>query len=156
MASNSPVISSEDSDYPALMVRSKRMFNDLLSLGGMQKKSTKIRLPSMPSKYLRDFIRGYFDGDGSVHFVSYSASKNGKRYTHLRSNFTCGNKLFLDDIKRILEERLGLFNRKICQYGPHQFKLSYGEKDTHKLLEYMYYVGHSISLPRKEAYCQVV
>ena len=45
----------------------------------------------LPQKYIRDFIRGYFDGDGGV------------SYTSLQMLF-CGNEKFLSSIKYILEE----------------------------------------------------
>lgn len=123
------------------------------ALGGKRNNSTSLAFPQhIPEKYLADFIRGYFDGDGSVHFITYKASKNGKMYTETRSNFTCGSIEFLESLREILSMRLGLSKRTVSQYGPHQFKLGYGQRDTHKLLRYLYYPGHKISLSRKEKY----
>lgn len=96
-----------------------------------------------------DFIRGYFDGDGSVHYIKYKHSKNGKFYTNIRSNFTSGSERFLEAVRDFLSEELSLCLRKICQYGPAQFKLGYAQKDTETLLNYMYYPGHKIALQRK-------
>jgi hypothetical protein len=151
MRSNSPVISSE-SKYPTLVVRSKKLYSCLLRLGGAPRKSTKITFPKVPVKYLPDFIRGYFDGDGSVHKITYRASKNNKKYTEIRSNFTCGSKPFLESLREKLVNYLDTSNRVIGQYGPHQFKLGYGQKDTVKLLRFMYYNSNIISLKRKSSY----
>lgn len=135
-----------------LTVHSKKLFKSLVKLGAETNKSTTLVFPLVPYKYLRDFIRGYFDGDGSVHTITYKATKNGKYYTEIRSNFTCGSKKFLETLREKLHINLRLANRIIGQYGPHQFKLAYGQKDTYKLLRYMYYSGHPASLRRKANY----
>lgn len=154
LGSNSPVLSSEKKDFPTLVVRSKRLYSDLLSLGGLTKKSTRIRFPKIHDSYLPDFIRGFFDGDGSVHYIVYKATKNDKFYTEIRSNFTSGSLIFLEQLREILSAKISLPHRVICQYGPHQFKLGYGQKATAKLLGFMYYPGHTISLDRKSIYLQ--
>jgi len=135
-----------------LTLHSKRLYYDLKTLGGRRGNSTKLKFPTVPDMYLPDFIRGYFDGDGSVHSITYPATKNGKMYTEIRSNFTCGSKVFLYSLRKILCDKLSLANRVIGQYGPHQFKLGYGQKDTCRLLKYMYYPNHLISLKRKAVY----
>jgi hypothetical protein len=137
-----------------LYVYSKKMFMDVINLGGQTRKSNFLTFPRLPKELLADFMRGYFDGDGSVHYVKYSSTKNNRHYNHIemRSNFTCGSKKFLLATMNILRDRLGLAKKVIGQYGPHQFKLGYGQKDTYKLLNFMYYPNHNISLERKRVY----
>jgi intein/homing endonuclease len=136
-----------------LTLHSKKLHLDLKKLGGKRNNSTSLVFPQhIPEIYLADFIRGYFDGDGSVHSITYKASKNGKIYTETRSNFTCGSKEFLEDLRDTLSTRLGSANKIVGQYGPHQFKLGYNQKDTYKLLRYLYYPGHKTSLFRKAKY----
>lgn len=131
------------------LIHSKSLFHDLLALGGIPSKSTTIKFPFIPIQFLVDFVRGYFDGDGSVHYISYRASKNNKIYTNLRSNFTSGSADFLEKLRSILNEQLSLSLRKVCQYGPHQFKLGYDQKDTVTLLKFMYYPECNLFLDRK-------
>jgi len=156
--SNSPLFRDIRNGVPKnawyLILHSKKLYYDLKSLGGKRSKSTTLRFPYIKINYLPDFIRGYFDGDGSVHYISYKATKNGKIYTELRCNFTCGSKRFLEKISEILQNNLNLPMKVIGQYGPHQFKLGYGQKSTIKLLNFMYYQGHTISLKRKSKYVQ--
>jgi len=135
-----------------LCVHSKKLYSNLQALGGIRNKSKTLSFPLVPHKFLPDFIRGHFDGDGSVHFIKYKHSKNGKIYTNVRSNFTSGSKQFLESIRDILSKDLGLYSKKVCQYGPHQFKLGYGQNDTGKLLRYMYYPKHKISFRRKAVF----
>lgn len=71
MKSNSPIKDVEQGvDCGELCLHSKKLFYDLKRLGGKRRKSTSLILPDVPPIYFRDFLRGYFDGDGSVHFIS--------------------------------------------------------------------------------------
>ena len=153
MESNSPIRTVvKGVSCGGLCLHSKKLYSDLALLGGIRRKSTSMKLPDIPPNYFRDFLRGYFDGDGSVHFISYIATKNHKRYTDIRSNFTSGDLSFISHIRDLLTNLLGLYPRVIGQFGPHQFKLGYAQKDTYTLMRYMYYPGNPIALARKEKY----
>ncbi|MFH0884874.1 MAG: LAGLIDADG family homing endonuclease [Candidatus Micrarchaeota archaeon] len=54
--------------YALLAIHSRNMCMDLLALGCTPKKTNKFIIPGMPSSVARHFIRGYFDGDGSISF----------------------------------------------------------------------------------------
>ncbi len=155
LPSTSPIEHIRDS-YSLLVVRSKKLYIDLLNLGGTPNKSKTLRFPAIPRFYIRDFIRGYFDGDGSVHKITYKASKNGKQYTEFRSNFTCGTRSFLVTLEDILHKEVNLQKKVIGQYGINQFKLGYGQKNTLQLLEYMYYDKCQCSLKRKAMYLNMM
>ena len=47
-------------------VSSKKIYNDLTLLGCTSTKSFTIQFPKLNSDLIRHFIRGYFDGDGSI------------------------------------------------------------------------------------------
>lgn len=51
-----------------LVISSKEMCEDLSRLGAITNKSLNLKFPDkiIPEKFMRDFIRGYFDGDGCV------------------------------------------------------------------------------------------
>jgi len=49
-----------------IIICSKRIVNDLVELGCVQKKSLILKFPIVPQHLEHHFIRGYFDGDGSV------------------------------------------------------------------------------------------
>lgn len=138
-----------------LCLYSKKIFFDIMKLGGKTRKSNTLEFPEIPRNLLPDFIRGYFDGDGSLFVVSYKATKNGKVYHELRSNFTSGNKKFIEAIRKNLADEIGLPLKIIGQYGPHQFKLGYGTKNTIKLIKYLYYPGHKLSLGRKANFIRI-
>lgn len=50
-----------------LMISSKTIYNDIIALGGVERKSLILTFPRVPEEFLPDFIRGYFDGDGSIY-----------------------------------------------------------------------------------------
>ena len=133
-----------------LVIYSKTMFFKLVELGGTRAKSKIMNFPKIPMLYLPDFIRGYFDGDGSIFYANYKATKNGKIYRELRSNFTSGSLKFLIALQNILSTQLKLSKRKICPYDKgNSWKLTYGTKDTLKLSNYIYYPNYPIGLKRK-------
>lgn len=143
-------------NYFALTFHSKKLFLALKAIGGQRNKSRTLKFPNIPVQFLADFIRGYFDGDGSVHYINFISSKNGKLYKLIRCNFTCGSKDFLEQVRTTLNQNISLNFKKIGQYGPHQFKLGYGMADTRKLLNWIYYPGHTISLDRKAKFVDII
>lgn len=132
---------------------SKKLFNDLTNLGGFRKKSTTITFPYVPKKLLPDFIRGYFDGDGSVFFVNYIRTKDKRPTKELRSNFTSGSIDFLKSLMFILNKEIGLPIKQIGVYNDtRSLKLGYGTRDSDTLLHYMYYPGFPIGMDRKSVF----
>lgn len=60
-------------DYIRLVINSKKLVGDLKTHGCMQAKTFKLEFPEINEIYLRDFIRGYFDGDGCVYISKNNA-----------------------------------------------------------------------------------
>lgn len=55
--------------------RDKKVHSDLIALGCIPNKSLRLLFPSkdiIEDKYLKDFLRGYFDGDGSLWKLNHS------------------------------------------------------------------------------------
>ena len=53
-------------------VRQQKLFNEfkkLFELGCLNNKTQKIRLPNLSNELMPHFIRGYFDGDGSIYKI---------------------------------------------------------------------------------------
>ena len=86
----------------------KKMRDDLLKLGLIQRKSLIMQFPEIPEEYMRHFIRGCWDGDGSVYI------SNGK----LNASYVCGSK---DFIKRLILElfKIGIHRKKHLKYKSH-------------------------------------
>jgi hypothetical protein len=54
------------SDVFKLVICRKEMYDDLLRLGGTERKSLTLTWPDVPDAFLADFVRGYVDGDGCL------------------------------------------------------------------------------------------
>lgn len=74
---------------------SAQIKKDLAEYGVIPNKTGTLSIPKkLDKKYWRDFIRGYFDGDGSIY-------KDG---TGFRTNITSANKEILEDIDSFFVE----------------------------------------------------
>lgn len=122
-----------------------KLMNDLLRLGLTKNKSLTVKFPNVPNEYLRDFVRGVFDGDGSVFF-----EKRAKALC-LRTKFCSGSRNFI----KIIEERLrdlGIPPRNIYRQKTKNsyYEFKYGHKDSEKLFAILYKnIENGLFLERK-------
>jgi len=121
-------------------IGSKEMFNDLLALGFTGNKNKRLKLPKIPQRFIDDFIRGYFDGDGNV----WGGLINKKRKTPtkvLQVAFTSGCMVFLEDFLSLLKIK-GLQGGSIYSVKNKQcWRLSFSTLDALKLYKIMYNVS---------------
>jgi intein/homing endonuclease len=130
-----------------LQIGSRHMFGDLAALGFTQSKSLILRFPPfIPPLYLSDFIRGYFDGDGCVHFGKYWRKDREEWKLQLSVNFTSGSKKFLEDLWSALRPVVhgGHITKKARGY-----ELVFGQHDAVALFHFMYNNGSELFLRRK-------
>ncbi|HOU36760.1 MAG TPA: LAGLIDADG family homing endonuclease [Candidatus Omnitrophota bacterium] len=122
------------------------MVERLKALGLVSHKSMVIKFPEVPFEYLSDFLRGVFDGDGSVFF-----DKRNPR-VQLVSTFVSGSQCFMADLENNLN-KLGLPRRKIYKHktkNGYSYTIAYGHKDSISLFGILYgNIGNGIFLKRK-------
>jgi hypothetical protein len=82
------------SEYCSITLYSNIMVNRLFELGCVNNKTQKILLPKLNEPFMSHFIRGYFDGDGSIHKV--------KNRTNSFCVGICSNNDFIVDIVNFL------------------------------------------------------
>lgn len=85
-----------------IRVWSKKMFNDLLKLGIVPKKTGKEVFPSIPDNLIHHFVRGFFDGDGTIF-----TRKNRQRHKGT-IGFCCQNEKFIQDLIYIINKKCGV------------------------------------------------
>jgi len=113
----------------------EKLVADLAKLGVLPRKSLTVKFPQVPERYLVDFIRGVFDGDGSVFF-----DKRRVNYP-LRSKFVSGSEAFIEGLQRALEDCLGMPKRTIYKQKTKNgwsYMFIYDHKDSAKLFEILY------------------
>jgi len=76
----------------------KELYNDLKSHGLQERKSTEnrnnIKFPDIPKELWHHFIRGFFDGDGSVY-------KQKSRPNNIRAEICSSSKTFMTELTKI-------------------------------------------------------
>lgn len=121
-------------------IASVRLVRSLEKHGIVERKTFCTYLPeTIPASLIRHFIRGYFDGDGSIKY-------NKKRNTKVFS--IAGTKLLLNQIQETLIDTLGLPRNKL-RFSNNSFTLSYGgNNQVAKIFEYLY-TDCTVCLERK-------
>ena len=114
-----------------LEVTSNIMKNDLINHGCIKNKTFKIRLPKLSSVDLyKAFIRGYFDGDGSL-----CIPKNRKR--NIAFTIT-SNVDFCKDIKNYVNENFNVNMISGVRYGKVGFNRLTGAKQVVRFMTWLY------------------
>jgi hypothetical protein len=130
-------------------VRSDRLFDHCFSLVGSTKKShTPLSFPDVPDAHLKHFVRGFFDGDGSIFLKSY-VNRLDKPTSELQTSFSAasytGN--YLEELKQQIREQVPVKDKKIVRHR-NMHKLTFCQKDSVYLCEWMY-GGATIFMHRK-------
>lgn len=132
--------------YSRLLFKSVELTNDLINLGCVNNKSLILKFPSyeqVPQKFIKDFIRGYFDGDGSI-----VLSKNSINFK------ICGTKEFLTGVIDELNKNISNYEFKYQLYkrkndNKNNYYLSFGGRlKTLAVVSWMY-ENSNIYLDRK-------
>ncbi len=90
-------------NYQVLAFVSRQMIGDLEALGVTAAKSRTILWPEkLPASFAREFVLGYFDGDGHITYQKYYDG----RYPYL--GFTSGSCNFLVSIADVIEQQTGV------------------------------------------------
>lgn len=110
-------------------IKDTQIHDDLITWGCVPNKTLIIeKIPNIPRDYISHFIRGYFDGDGSLHYLQST--------DNYRISFTSGSKKFLEDIQK----ELNITNLSLGHSddtNTYQLQIS-GRKQVERILNYIY------------------
>jgi intein-encoded DNA endonuclease-like protein len=110
--------------------------NDLMKLGITPNKSLNMNFPEIPDDYLRHFIRGFFDGDGSV-YLEHNKS--------IRVKLLSGSKTFISTLNQKLIEK-GFSDRSVnggTPSTPNAYFIRYNSDiEVLKFYEYLFVDAH--------------
>ena len=125
------------------------MFGDLLKLGLTPNKSLTIKLPKVPDVYLKDFVRGYFDGDGHVSTGMYNRKGRATKNHLLFCGFTSGSKDILLELHQRLKQLQIVAGGSL--FFKEGFRLGFVNEDALRLYGFLYKNRlNSLYLPRKK------
>lgn len=116
-----------------LCISSQELVDDLKKLGIIYRKSLNEQWPNIPHEYVKDFIRGIMDGDGSIHF-----DKRGYPTISL-----CGGKTTLENVRNHFIKTLGTYSKldrrsysESCKNFLYQ--IAYRCNSAKKIVAYLY------------------
>jgi len=140
-----------NSEYVRLIFSSEKMAEDLNRLGCTQHKSLTLKFPNenqVPAIYLKDFARGYIDGDGSI--------TTGGIYHPIRLKI-CGTEEFLEGLRNyfniiITPDMITAALEKRHKDDKNTYSLTVGS--TNRVLSILdeLYAGATVFLDRKYSF----
>jgi len=144
-------------DFCRFDIRSKNIIEDIVQLGGKERKSLDVKFPFVPKKYIQDFVRGLWDGDGYV-----GNTKNRKSY---HSSFSGGSKSFVESLLALLRDNItelnGAIKIDIRKRGTKSsdgrirrldhtcYNIVFGPNDTRRLRDFIYSTPSKLRMERK-------
>lgn len=120
------------------------LYRFLNKIGIENRKSLTIESVNLPNEYFSDFLRGYFDGDGSIAANSHPESK----LLQIKIRFASGSEKYLEwlgaTIKLLVDTKGGhIVKSTRC------WQLGYGKLDSLRLVKFMYNSSEVVCLKRK-------
>jgi len=136
-------------DQYRIVFHSEKLFDYCYKIIGTTQKSKQGNIPIVPKKFFRHFVRGFFDGDGSIHITTYK-NRHNKDTSELRTSFSAGNdtKDMLEKLRDMIREHIPIGKRKAV--GKISRKIAFGQYDSALLCEWMYRDA-TIFIERKKA-----
>lgn len=141
MKSTKPLLYSGPTKSYRLIVNNKQICKDLMKFGIVPRKSLIIKFPDLPKLYLKDFIRGYIDGDGSLRYF------NRPRSPYFELLVCSGSRDFIVTLEEKIFQQLNI-NSRVTKTKNNCFLLRYSCQRGLKLAQWIY-EDASLYLPRK-------
>lgn len=122
-----------------LRIHSRKLCKKLIEFGCVPRKTWCLEFPKkMPNDYLNHFVRGFFDGDGSIHFNKPNVIKIK----------IVGTKEFIEGLKEKLVETANVKSSNLKQKGIIWFIEIYGN-NARNFCEWIYKDCGQLYLERK-------
>lgn len=133
-----------NSVYYGIDINCSDLCNDLVNLGfGYRKTYADTHLPNIPPELMRHFIRGYFDGDGTIMGCYIKPDPKWKKNENFRTKMSicCKKRSILDDIKEYLKN-LGIKSTINYSRRDDMYEISSPKSQIKKLFHLLYDDAH--------------
>ncbi|NDB85263.1 MAG: hypothetical protein EB127_21560, partial [Alphaproteobacteria bacterium] len=158
-----PIRKSKVNNNYEFAASNQTMLDWLVSYGCVPNKSKTLQITKdIPKEYYRDFVRGAIDGDGSISHCRYCKKKKGKEYYYNKVTvYLCGASLpFLQQVKDMIPEEINsilidcgrtnsIIRGREVKATTNVYRLTINDSNARKVLDWLYYPEHNISLNRK-------
>lgn len=143
-----PLYNHEKTNSVAINIGNKKKGLELKKYFSMtsNRKTEELRFPKVPDKYLRDFIRGIIDGDGTIDTIK--GYRGDKVYIGARLRIL-GNEIFLKELNEKTKLLYKHNTNAVSKKGTENiYVITYNFKTARELLKIIYYDG-CLCLKRK-------
>ncbi len=142
--------------YYFIQVSNQEICKDLLRLGVYPKKTYNLAPIEIPDRYFNHFVRGFFDGDGSVYIYKVNGT------LQIKSSFVSPSLRFLKAINQGLCRKLAIPEKNIHAELPKKdgrrntplYSVCFYIDDCERLFKFMYRNDDSLYLSRKRSIFQ--
>lgn len=139
--------------YPRIQLSNVAFYDFLLEIGLTPAKSNTIGPLAVPDPYFRDFLRGYFDGDGSTYSYQDPKFPNSLRFY---MSFTSGSRTFLEWLRTETQRHFGVKGYLSFNRNSSYVQLKFAKHQAVLICEKMYYLDTLPCLHRKRHKIQSV
>jgi hypothetical protein len=132
-----------------LQMTNQTIVTDLFNLGIFPRKTFNLSPIDTPKKYFPDFVRGFFDGDGSVYIY------NVNNVPQIKACFGGTNKKFISDLNQKICPLLNIPLKNINRTEDRRegratsYRFTFYIDDCEKLMKFMYGHTPTIYMDRK-------
>lgn len=132
-----------------LQIRNPILTKDLMNLGILPRKTQNLNFIRVPQIYLPDFVRGFFDGDGTVYIYKVNNTPQ------IKASIGKSSLSFIKELNRKLCAALNIPLKTIHQELPEEkgrrvkYYVDFYIDDCEKLAKFMYGNNPTLYLPRK-------
>jgi len=134
-----------------LQIRNPIITKDLINLGIYPRKTYNLNPIKVPNNYFSDFVRGFFDGDGTVYIYRVN------NVPQIKAGFVSSSLSFITKFNEQLCENLSIPKKAIHQTTNKrmrekmiQYAICFYIDDCEKLAKFMYGNNPTLCLPRKQ------
>lgn len=132
-----------------IQICNREICKDLINLRILPRKTYNLAPIGVPEKYFPDFVRGFFDGDGSVYIYNVNDTPQ------IKVGFVSSSLSFVTDFNQRLCKNLGINTKTIHQTIDNlgkrmvRYDIHFYIEDCEKLAKFMYRNSPSLYLSRK-------
>lgn len=140
---------NSDSIAFQLQIRNLTIAKDLMNLGILPQKTYRLGPIKVLEKYFPDFVRGFFDGDGTVYIYRVNGTPQ------IKAGFVSSSHSFIREFNQQLCKKLNIpaksIHRKVDKKAKRmiQYDICFYINDCDKLAEFLYGNNPILYLPRK-------
>ena len=138
---------STKKSYYQLQISNQIIAKDLINLGILPRKTYNLDFIKVPKRYFPDFVRGFFDGDGTVYIYTVNSTPQ------IKASFVSSSYDFIDKLNNNLCKNLNTPLKTIHKENKKdklpRYTINFYIDDCKKLAEFMYKNNPLLYLPRK-------